>query len=527
MLMDSPAASPPVGEVLDELAATDAVRRLFDRDVTLWGGDAEAQALAAERLGWLDSGRPAAGWPDRLRRFATSSRDRGIGRAVLCGMGGSAFAPGVLANVIDPGGAGARLTLLDSTHPVAVRSALGGGLEDAMVVVASKSGTTIETRAMQDYAATCVPGPGHLVAVTDPGTPLEYEAGHGSWSEVFLNPPDIGGRFSGLSLFGMVPAALAGLPVEELWARADAAARRCSPDTAPESNPAARIAAFAVAHARAGRDKLTLLLDPRLASFGLWVEQMVAESTGKHGKGIVPVIGEPAATAVDGRDRAFVEVRLGGRPVEGAASLADAGRPIIVTNVEEPLDVAGALFEWMAATALAGALLGINPFDQPDVGSAKDATAGVLGEITGGASLPEPEDGDITAVRGMARRGDYVAIAAYLPPGDEAWRGLRDLQEALGQATGCAVTANFGPRYLHSTGQLHKGGPNTCVVVHVLDDPEDEPIPGRSYGFATLLRAQAVGDLRALRSRDRRCFQVRAGVSELPGLAQRVRATSA
>lgn len=517
--MFGPALTSPVRDVLDEVAGRDAVTRLFDRDAGLWGADPGVHASVASRLGWLDTAPPPRRWREDVERFAARCHGDGLRRVLLCGMGGSALAPYVLAAVAGRGRASEAFTLLDSTHPAAVRSALGGGLDGTLVVVSSKSGTTVETRAMADYAGPRVPGPAHLAAVTDPGTPLEDAATAGSWREVFRNPADIGGRFSGLSLVGIVPAAVAGLPLAPLWEHAGAAAARCAPEAALERNPGAAVAAFAVAHARAGRDKLTFLLAPELAPLGLWVEQLLAESTGKRGTGIVPVVGEPVgAPEAYAGDRAFVEIRLGGRPVAGARALADAGWPLLVLDVPEPAAVAGTLFEWMVATALAGALLEVDPFDEPDVGAAKEATGVVLSEVEAGAD-PRVEDGDLAAAAALARPGDYLAVEAFLPPEPVVLDGLARLQAALRGATGCAVTAGLGPRYLHSTGQLHKGGPGTVVVVHLLDGEGGEAIPGWPFDFGTLLRAQAAGDLRALRGRGRRAAQVRTERSALGDLA--------
>lgn len=519
----NPDQFPAVTEALEELERTDAVRRLFARDATLWSDDPDHREVAANRLGWLDVVDGMPGWEDRLRTFVEGVRADGLERVVLAGMGGSSLAPEVFAKVL--GGAGARLEILDSTHPDAVAAHLSD-LERTLVLVSSKSGGTEETQCFGSAAASRVAGPSQLVAITDPDSALAEQAAAGGWRETFLNPPDIGGRYSALSFFGMVPAALAGVDTAEIWSKAGRLAEACGPDVPLEGNAAALLAAFIGGLARTGRDKLTLLADPRLAPLGDWIEQLIAESTGKDGKGIVPVVGEPAGDpAVYGSDRAFVEVRLAGKPVPGAATLAEAGHPVLTVEVADPMELGAEYVRWEIATALAGKLLGVDPFDEPNVAESKSNTREVLDAVLAGASLPDAEQGDVSGLIGGVAEGDYVSIQCYLAPSRETADALTDLRLAIRDETHLATTVGWGPRFLHSTGQLHKGGPGSVVALQIVDTPETGPaIPDREYDFATLVRAQALGDLRSLRDHGRRVAQTGVGsAEEIAALADALR----
>jgi hypothetical protein len=343
------------------------------------------------------------------------------------------------------------------------------------------------------------------VAITDPGTPLEALARDRGFRATFLNPPDIGGRYSALSYFGLVPAALIGAELDGLLDRAAEAAHACVPYVPLEDNPGAWLGALLGEAARAGRDKLTLVLDERVRAFGYWVEQLIAESTGKGGKGIVPVEGEDLGPPeVYGTDRLFVSV--GEEKLhEALRPLAEAGQPIAHLNLEEPIELGREFFRWEFATAVAGAVLGINPFDQPNVQEAKDNTKRLLGA----GEIPDPGFDDLGALLAQVRPGDYLAIQAYLPRGVAVERRLHAARQRLRDRLRVATTVGFGPRFLHSTGQLHKGGPDTGVFVQVVEPPEqDLPIPGQPYSFGTLLAAQAAGDLQSLRSHGRRVARV-------------------
>ena len=504
-------APDPVRDALDDLAAADAVRRLHDRDTSLWSDDPAVQATIANRLGWLDVARPPNGWLDRLQAFRENVSDSDIDGVVLCGMGGSSLAPEVLSLVLGSHTAyGLPLTVLDSTHPAAVARALEGhhDRDRLLVIVSSKSGTTEETRDFGAHAAEILRDPRRLVAITDPGSELEAQAQREGWREVFANPPDIGGRYSALSLVGMVPAALLGLDVDDLWDRAGAMAEACA-RTDLDRNPGAQLGAFMAAHARAGRDKLTLLAPPSLAPLGDWIEQLVAESTGKQGTGVIPIVGEAQGPPeVYGDDRAFVCLALGMQTPEGLDALTAAGHPVLPLHLDDRDDLGGEFVRWEVATALAGFLLGVNPFDEPNVAESKAATLKVLADVEAGAPLPEPEDADAASLIAEAQPGDYLAIQAFIDPTREHLEQLQRLRGAIRDRRGLAVTVGLGPRFLHSTGQLHKGGPATVVALQLVDPVVGGPsIPGRPFDFATLLRAQAHGDLVSLRAHGLRSAQ--------------------
>ncbi|MBW3603884.1 MAG: glucose-6-phosphate isomerase [Actinobacteria bacterium] len=498
-------------EALNELRDADAVQRLWDRDASLWSDDSEVQAAIADRLGWFDVAGGQPEWSGRLREFADGVEADGIDRVVLAGMGGSSLAPDVFSDVFADQHA-TRLVVLDSTHPDAVREILpDDGLATTLVVVSSKSGTTAETRAFALRAERQVPSTRHLAAITDPGSNLAEEAGARGWRAVFTNPADIGGRYSALSLFGMVPAALIGVDIDAVWRSGAQMLTACGPTHEGIDNPALTLAAFMGGHARAGRDKLTILTSPALDTFADWLEQLIAESTGKQGTGIVPVVREPvAAPTVYGDDRAFVVVEHRADPVPGIDELQEAGFPVLRITVDDRHDIGGEFVRWEAATALAGGLLGIDPFDQPNVAESKQNTNEVLDEVAAGTTLPDPEDGDVDELLASVETGDYLSIQAYLAPDPKIADGITELRMIVRDNLKVATTAGWGPRFLHSTGQLHKGGPNSVVVLQLVDVPdEDVEIPDRDHGFATLIRAQALGDLRSLRSHDRRVVQRR------------------
>jgi glucose-6-phosphate isomerase len=526
--MTHPLELPPVAAALEHLERTEAVRRLHERDASLFSADAEVREKVANRLGWLDAAGPQPEWSPRLAAFAERVRADGFERVVLAGMGGSSLAPEVFGTVFADADPGLRLDVLDSTHPEAVEAAFGGDLSRTLVVVASKSGGTEETRSFGLRAAALVPDPGHLVAITDPGSALESEAREAGWREIFTNPPDIGGRFSALSYFGMLPAALGGAPIDEVWARAAEMAARCGSEVPTHDNQAAVLGAYMAGLAQAGRDKLTLLIDPAIAVLGDWIEQLVAESTGKEGRGVVPVVGEPVgAGTVYGEDRAFVAVGVDGSEVVGAEMLAMAGFPVLRLDLHDRADVGGAFLLWELATAYAGVVLGVNPFDEPNVTESKRNTVAVLEQHAESGTIPEADTIDLTELLGALGAGDYLALQAYLPMTAVAVDALKRARVLVRNRKGVATTVGFGPRFLHSTGQLHKGGPDSVVSLQIVDRPEGGPgIPGRDYDFATLVRAQAAGDLRSLLERDRRVARVVLGDSGLDELVEQIDAAT-
>jgi glucose-6-phosphate isomerase len=494
-----------VEQALSELADRDAVARLHARDTSLWSDDADAQKVVANRLGWLDTVPAAPEFLQRLEavRTALPRHDR----VVLAGMGGSSLAPEVFAKVFS-GTGGAHLALLDSTHPAAVAAVLDNvDLTRTVVIVASKSGSTEETACFASHAAALVP-PDRMVAITDPGSQLEQQATDAGWAAVVTNPADIGGRYSALSSFGGVPAALIGVPVEKVWSEAAAMLDACRAPA--QSNPGAQLAAFIAGNARLGRDKMTILAPAELTHLGDWIEQLVAESTGKHGTGIVPVVGEPVdEPGVYAQDRAFVVLRLGADSVMGVHQLEAAGHPVFTVDVPDRTHLGVEYVRWEIATALAGVLLGVNPFDEPNVSESKANTVEVLGEVTDGTPLPQAEHGDVPGLFAQIRPGDYVSLQAYLPPTDANADALLRMRTFIRDQRRVATTVGWGPRFLHSTGQLHKGGADNIVALQIVDTPTGGPdIPDRPYDFATLVRAQALGDLRSLRAKGRRVTQV-------------------
>ena len=481
----------------------DVLPRIWARDHAVWRED---PTEISDRLGWLDAPDRAREEADDLRAFAAEVADEGNTHAVLLGMGGSSLAPEVFRRVFGVPPGRLDLGVLDTTHPDAIRTVEASiPLDRTLFVVSSKSGTTIETRSHLGYFLDRVGDGSRFVAITDPGTPLEAAAREARFRRVFAAPPDVGGRYSALTPFGLLPAALIGVDLDAVLDSAGEAAAACGPEVPTLRNPAAVLGAAMGESALAGRDKLTLGVfhhpqapggQHHLEPFGSWVEQLIAESTGKDGTGILPVDGERFGPPdVYGSDRLFVT--LDEPPPFG---------PWATLEVGSPERLGRAFFVWELATAIAGHVLGIQPFDQPDVQSAKDRTAEALER---GRISDEPR-GDLDALLGSLRPGDYVAIQAFATPTDRTWGVLEEARMRIRDRLRVATTLGFGPRYLHSTGQLHKGGPDTGVFVQVFEESSaDLPIPGQPYSFGELIAAQAAGDLAALRDRGRRAARVR------------------
>jgi len=502
--------------------------RIWARDAGLWTDDAEAAKEILDRLGWLDLPQTMRSYVDELRGFAAAVRADGIDRVLVCGMGGSSLCVEVLASVLGAAH-GLPVRVLDSTHPAAVAAAAEWAPpRRSLYVIASKSGTTTEPNdfaaLFEGRAAEALGSAAgrHFVAITDPGTVLVEHAIDFGYRSVFENPPDIGGRYSALSLFGLVPAALLGIDLEALLEQAREMALECGPEVDDADSPGVRLGRFMADNALAGRDKVTVLTAPGLAAFGLWVEQLLAESTGKQGKGLLPVVGEePWPVEAFGDDRAVVGVDDAGVSAPGASELKAADHPTTFLGLGERLEVGAEFFRWEFATAVAGHLLGINAFDQPDVQAAKDATKRVLSELAAGGGLPAPAmwlrgDRDIGDAAALLREllagvgpGQYVALMAYLDLTAESEATLQRARTSIRNATRAATTLGFGPRFLHSTGQYHKGGPNTGRFVQLVDRPSaDLEVPGREYSFATLVAAQAAGDAEALEAKGRRLVRI-------------------
>jgi glucose-6-phosphate isomerase len=525
----------------DAAPAARAADAVWRRDPSGWSGAADVQAAIANRLGWLDSPVLMAESLERLRSFADGIRRAGFTDVVLLGMGGSSLAPEVMRAIVGVASGWPRLHMLDSTDPDSIRAATTSPRE-TLYLFASKSGTTIEPNTLAAYFQRRLQDAGvarwadHVVAITDEGTELARRARAESFRETFINPSDIGGRYSALSYFGMVPAALMGQDIAALvgWGLA-----MLSTAAAPGENPATALGHLMGSAARAGRDKLTLLLPPSLEPFGLWVEQLVAESTGKKGVGIVPIAGEvPAAPSAYGTDRLFVQVlQHGGAPAPAAPELEADGHPVATIQWDEPAVLGAEFVRWEVATAVAGALLEINPFDEPNVKQAKDATTGLLAVYQKQGSLPRatPDatlDGGIALTASRAARsalagrgaesilsllspGRYFALLAYVGPDAALASELAAFRRAVRDRTRAATMFGVGPRYLHSTGQLHKGGANTGTFVLITASPrEDLEIPGYPFTFGTLELAQGLGDFASLDETGRTALHVHLPVAD-------------
>jgi transaldolase/glucose-6-phosphate isomerase len=522
--------------------------RLWDHDAALWKDHPSVVARISERLGWLSVLETID--LARLKALQASVRGSGIRHVVLLGMGGSSLAPEVLSKSFGPQEGFPTLLMLDSTDPAYIKSIEDAvELDKTLFVVSSKSGGTIETSSFYQYfyAKTGEKGQ-QFIAITDPGTSLEAMAQQQGFREVFANPADIGGRYSALSYFGLVPAALIGLDLDALWASAERMIKACGPQIESTDHPGLWLGAIMGALSQDGRDKLTIHCSPSIAIFGNWVEQLVAESTGKEGKGIVPVVGATTGMPHDySTDRLFVYLRVEDDDNQmldsGLRTLQQAGHPLVTLHLKDRYAIGGEFFRWEYATAIAGKLFGINPFDEPNVTESKQNTGRLLDHFREHGALPaqQPlisEDGvslyadekmahlltdlcnehqfDGSTLTGLlaaqinaTHAGDYFALLAYLPPTDAVEQALQEVRRRLRHTTRRAVTIGYGPRFLHSTGQLHKGGPNNGVFIQLTcDDAHDLAIPGAPYTFGVLKAAQAAGDMEALQSKSRRALRL-------------------
>jgi glucose-6-phosphate isomerase len=523
-------ASGPLAEIFS--ASTPAAERiagaLWLREPSAWSGDASDQRAIANRLGWMSSPLLMADSIERLNTFAATIRRDGFTDVVLLGMGGSSLAPEVLRAILGVAPGWPRFRMLDSTDPAAVRAAATPPAT-TLYLWSSKSGTTIEPSSLAAHFRRALEEAGvsrwadHFVAITDEDTELAKRAGADGFRDVFINPSDIGGRYSALSFFGLVPAALMGLDIAALigWGLAMLAAAEPGFGTAV-ANPATALGLAIGAGARSGRDKLTLVVPPTLEPFGLWVEQLIAESTGKKGAGVVPIAGEHVADpSTYGSDRLFVRIN--------GVDTMKVSAPVVDIELAEPAAIGAEFVRWEIATAVAGGLLHINPFDEPNVQQAKDATRTLLDEYKATGRLPAaaPDrtlDGNIAltataaarrylgersadAILTLLRQGDYFALLAYLGPNPALADELNALRQSVAATTRAATMFAYGPRYLHSTGQLHKGGPNTGVFILISATPDqDVPIPGEPFSFGTLEQAQALGDFASLDATERRAL---------------------
>ncbi len=538
-----------------------ADRAIGRRDPSVWSDQEVVQRAIATRLGWLEAPFHFAEETGELVAFAQAIRDQGFSTAVLGGMGGSSLAPALLAHVFGTAAGATPVRVLDSTDPAAVAATLDDlDPTRTLFIVSTKSGTTTESLSFQAYqwervaAALELAGVGRptqpgdfMVAISDPQKSVQSIPHHDQLRELFLNPPDVGGRYSALTYVGLVPGALLGIPLERLLESARAMIMACGVAD-PARNPGLALGLAMGVLAANGRDKLTFVIDRELAAFGPWVEQLIAESTGKHGVGVVPVDGEPLATgAAYNDDRVFVRIALSGSPgpdpsigsdVDARlAELAAAGHPLIRIAVGSRIELGAEFVRWEVATALCGAVLGIDPFDQPNVEEAKSNTRAVLaafeaGEVArGGAdSALSVADGAALAAAlkahlGALKANGYASIQAYVaqtPARDAALSGIRTL---LRDRTRRATTVGYGPRFLHSTGQLHKGGaPIGWFLQLVAEHPEDRDIPGKAYTFGQLIDAQAIGDARTIEDHGLPILRINLGQDADAGLAALERA---
>ncbi len=535
------AATAAVAAATDRAVAEGWVRRIWDRDATVWSPDPDVQATILQRLGWLDLPLDFSDRIAELVGLADGLRAEGCRRALVCGMGGSSLAPWVIAGVWAPAPDGIAVEVLDSTDPSAVHAAtVAGDPGTTLYVIASKSGTTVESASFEAYFweleterygrfPSDAAGE-HFAIITDPGHSLDHFPHREAYRTVLLNPPDVGGRYSALTYVGLAPAALQGVALDPLLDEAMAMSQACRLPGADD--PGLALGAALGALARGGRDKVTFTIEPTIAPFGAWVEQLIAESTGKQGTGLVPIVDEPlGAPGVYTDDRVFV--RLARADANGDAAwrsttdaaltaLAAAGHPVV--DVAMPGSLGAEFFRWEFATAVAGAVLGVNPFDEPNVTESKHNTARLLDAYQHDGALPDAGrplategpvalygDGVLQPAAGasaadvlrrhLARVGPrgYLALQAFIAATPGRDRALAAIRLRLRDATQRATTVGYGPRFLHSTGQLHKGGPPSgCFLQLTADHPADVPIPGAPESFGTLIAAQAAGDLGAL-----------------------------
>ena len=527
-----------IDAALAEMEADDVIARIWEHDHTIWKPEPPE---ITNRLGWLCIAEAMVENVPRMQALAAELQEAGYTHVLLLGMGGSSLAPELFGKVFARSG-GLSLSVLDSTDPGAVlaqaerldgSTGLTAGPARTLFIVATKSGGTAETLSffrffynrVADTLGTGRAGE-HFVAITDPGSKLADTAARYELRDCFLNDPNIGGRFSVLSYFGLLPAVLAGVDVRLLLDRAVAMMRACGPDVPLEDNPGAWLGAILGELAKSGRDKVTFAISPAIASFGDWVEQLVAESTGKEGVGVLPVVGEPlGAVDVYGSDRLFVHIRLEGDATydAGLAALEADGYPVVRLDLHDVYDLGGQFFLWELATAVAGHRLDINPFDQPNVESAKVQARKMIAAYKEKGTLPPVKSAPLTAEAlseflAQARPGDYISLQAYVQPTDETDAALAELRLKLRDKLRLATTVGYGPRFLHSTGQLHKGdGGNGLFIQFTHDPPQDAAIPDEAGGqetamtFGVLIAAQALGDRQALLDNERRVIRFHLG----------------
>ena len=493
-----------VNRTLEILDKQDFSRRLWAKDASLWRQDEAGANLIRERLGWLSIPYDISGQADAITEFAEEVR--GFKHAVLIGMGGSSLCPEVSRLTFGVKDGYPDLMVLDSTVPETIlKLEKQINLAETLFIVSTKTGETIETLSAYRYFREKAEGK-QFIAITDPDSELEEEVHKIGFLGIFTNPPDIGGRFSALSYFGLVPAAIIGTDVKLLLNRACAMMDLCGPNIKPSENPGVILGTIMAELALMGRDKLVMSLSTKIQSLGAWIEQLVAESTGKHGQGILPI-----DTDYYGDDALTVCMKLKGEPD------VPANQPHVRITLDDVYDLGGEYFRWEFATAVACALLGVNAFDQPNVQEAKDITNRLLKSAEFGVGSAKWEE--LLHFLDMYQPGNYFALMAFLDKSEEMDALLQQIQSRIQKKRQAPVTLGYGPRFLHSTGQFHKGGPNNGLFIQfTADDPEDLPIPGEQYGFSILKQAQAMGDAAALRSKGRPIIQLHLGRDPIAGL---------
>ena len=548
-----------VRATLADWQASGKVGKLWARDPSLWTGADEG-----DWLGWLGIVEDQLTHAERLTNLGEEVRAAGFRDAVVLGMGGSSLCPEVLAITFGAQPDSPRLHVLDSTDPAQIKT-LGGKVDPAstLFIVSSKSGSTLEPNIFKQYffervkeAVGANQAGNHFIAVTDPGSKLQKVAEDDGFRHIFHGAPSIGGRYSALSDFGMVPAAVMGIDVARFLERAHKMALACSPRQPAEDNPGVVLGSILGSAAKQGRDKVTIVASPGVWDLGAWLEQLLAESTGKQGKGLIPVDREPLGSPETyGNDRLFVYVRLESAPDSSqdraVEALANAGHPVVRIPVTDAYDLGGEFFRWEIATAVAGSLIGINPFDQPDVEASKIATRALTDEYEKTGSLPgetplldadglklfadnenasslSSAAGTDSSLVGYLRAhlnrlgaGDYLGLLAYVEMNETHEQKLQEIRQAVRDSKHVATCVGFGPRFLHSTGQAYKGGPNSGVFLQVTsDEAADLAVPGQKYTFGVVKASQARGDFQVLAERNRRALRVHLGADVAAGLSK-------
>ena len=550
--------SAAVEAALDDWDTEDKVRRLWERDASLWTNGDEGKWL-----GWLSIVDEQQRSIRRFPNFSLEVKDAGFSHILLLGMGGSSLCPEVMSRSFGKIEGFPALHVLDSTDPAQIKT-LENKIDPAntLFIVSSKSGSTLEPNIFKQYFFERVRQlvgddevGNRFIAITDPGSKLRQEAENDRFRKIFLGVPSIGGRYSALSDFGLAPAAAMGVDVAKFLDRTHEMVKVCGADVSARNNPGVILGALlGVAHNQ-GRDKITIIASPGIHDLGAWLEQLLAESTGKSGKGLVPVDREPTASPETyGDDRVFVYLRLDAdadaEPDAAMEAIKDAGQPIVRIAVDDVYNLGQEFFRWEIATAVAGSIIGINPFDQPDVEASKLATRKLTGEYEENGSLPAEtpifegdgiklfaDERNATALNEAASEsslhgylkahldrlaeGDYFALLAYVEMNDDHETSLQSMRRAVRDRRRVATCLGFGPRFLHSTGQAYKGGPNTGVFLQITcEDAFDVPVPGQKYTFGVVKAAQARGDFEVLAARGRRALRVHLGADVKSGLQQ-------